>query len=432
MERNEPLLFKKHPHLKKKVPWIPLITNLPTPIDRLYKLEKFLNLEKGQIYIKRDDKNHKIYGGNKLRKLEFILGNTILKKKKKAIVTYGGIGSNHVLACAIICKMLNTPIQCNLFLYHQPLTWYVQRSLLLSDYFGARLHLGKNDISSFIKALFFWIFHHKNDFILPGGSLIFGRGTPLGMLGFIDAILELNEQIKKKVIPEPDVIYLACGTTGTAAGLVVGCKLLGLKTKVHAVAVYKDFLANASNLAKNANKAVKYLRKKDKDFPKIKITKDNFELIKGYLGSGYGVKTMKGQNAVDIVFDLEGKEKGFILDTTYTGKAMAGMFDFLKKEENRDKIVLFWNTYNSNDLYNYIKETKFDYKKLPKKFHKFFERTNFQCWQMADCPKEIRENCLAYLNYEYRFWKITECKLDDKKQKTIFEKLENMLKLDDA
>ena len=58
---------------------------------------------------------------------------------------------------------------------------------------------------------------------------------------------------------------------------------------------------------------------------------------------------------------------------------MAGMFDFLIKEENKNKIVLFWNTYNSNDLDNYIKETQFDYKKLPKKFHKFFEETKNSC-----------------------------------------------------
>jgi D-cysteine desulfhydrase len=263
MERTGPLLFKEYPRLKEKVPWIRLLSNMPTPIERLHELEKHLNMDKGQIFIKRDDKNHHIYGGNKLRKFEFIFGNAILKKKKNAIVTYGGIGTHHGLASAVLCNKFDPPLKCDLFLFNQPLTWHVQRSLLLYDYFRAKLHLGKTDIFTFIKAIFFWIFHRKYEFILPGGSLLFGRGTPLGVVGFIEAILELNEQVKKGQIPEPDLIFLASASTGTAAGLVAGCKLLGLKTKVYPVAVYKKLLANASNLARNANKALKYLHKRD-------------------------------------------------------------------------------------------------------------------------------------------------------------------------
>jgi D-cysteine desulfhydrase len=369
MTRTEPILFKHYPLLREKVPWIPLLTNTPTPVERLNNLEEYFKFI-GQIYIKRDDKNHNIYGGNKLRKFEFIFANT-LKKKKKAIVTYGGIGTHHGLASVIICNNLNPPLKCDLFLYHQPLTWHVQQSLLLFNYFGAKLHLGKTDISTFTKALFFWIFHRKFDFILP--SPIFGRGTPLGTIGFIEAIFELREQIDKGLIPEPDIIFVACGTTGTAAGLAAGCKLLGLKTRVHAVAVYKHFLANSSNLARIANKALKYLNKKDNNFPRIKISQDDFELIEGYLGSGYGSQTLKGRKAIDTIFELEGKEKGFKLEITYTGKAMAAMFDFLEKEENKSKIVLFWNTFNSNSLEKYLQKTD-DYKKLPKKFHSFFEK----------------------------------------------------------
>ncbi len=194
----------------------------------------------------------------------------------------------------------------------------------------------------------------------------------------------------------------------------------------------KDFIVNSSNLARNASKALKYLHKKDKNFPKLKVTEDDFELIKCYLGSGYGVKTIRGQKAVDTIFELEGKEKGFDLETTYTGKAMAGMFDFLIKEENKNKIILFWNTYNSNDLDNYIKETQFDYKKLPKKFHKFFEETNFQCWQITNCPDDIKMDCPAYLNHEYRFWRIIECQHDEDSKNKAYEELNNVIKLEDA
>jgi hypothetical protein len=111
---------------------------------------------------------------------------------------------------------------------------------------------------------------------------------------------------------------------------------------------------------------------------------------------------------------------------------MAAMFDYLNQEENNHKITLFWNTYNSNDLDKYLRETEFNYRKLPKKFHKFFEEKIFQCWQLNDCPKHIRVECPAYLNHEYRFWKVTECKLDKDKQDKSKAILEKIIQLEDA
>ena len=111
---------------------------------------------------------------------------------------------------------------------------------------------------------------------------------------------------------------------------------------------------------------------------------------------------------------------------------MAAMFDYLRKDENKNKKVLFWNTYNSNDLDKYLRETKFDYKKLPKEFHKFYEEKVFQCWQYGNCPEKIKVECSAYLNHEYRFWKITECKLDKEKQNLIREKVEKVIELEEA
>ena len=270
MRRKEPILFKKYPQLKEKVPWIPLLTNTPTPVERLNKLEQHFNLSEGQIYIKRDDKNHHIYGGNKLRKFEFIFGNA-LKKKKKGIVTLGGVGTNHGLACAIMCKELELPLKCDLFLFSQPNTWHVQRSLLLFDYFGAKIHPGRSDITTFIKALFFQIRKPKYYFMLSGGSPLFGFGTSLGTIGFINA--DLNCSISTS---EPDEIFIAGASTGTSAGLVAGCKLLGLKSKVNIVAVYADFIANSSAVTRNANKAIRYLNKRDKTVTRIKITVNDF------------------------------------------------------------------------------------------------------------------------------------------------------------
>jgi D-cysteine desulfhydrase len=319
-----------------------------------------------------------------------------------------------------------------LFLSLQPLTWHVQRSLLLYNYFGAKIHFTKSFELGLLKSLLFKLFHPKHFLMSIGGSPILGIGTPLGSIGFINAMFELKNQIDHGLLTEPDIIFVAAGSSGTSSGLTAGCQLLGLKTKVYAVNVSQDIVVNPKAIVKIAKKAIKYLRKRDNSVENVDITEENFDIIKGYLGSGYGIKTIKSQNAVDLIYELEGKKSDFKLETTYTGKTMAAMLDFLEKEENKSKTVLFWNTYNSNDLDKYLRETKFDYEKLPKKFHKYYENKLFQCWQLTDCPKEIKNKCPAYLNHEYRFWKVTECKLEKDTHSIIKDKLSNVIKLEET
>lgn len=430
MERKIPLLFEKYPNLKNKVPWIPLLDNIPSPIDRLSNLENYLGIQEGAIYIKRDDKDHRIYGGNKLRKFEFLFGKAVLKKRR-IMATIGSIGTNHGLACAIIAKTVTPPLKCHLFLVPQPLTWHVQRSLLLFNRFGPiKFHYAESDSKLALKLLLFKIFRPRSYIMMPGGSLFLGMGTAIGTLGFIEAALELKSQIDQKQIPEPDAIFVPGASTGTAAGLIVGCKLLGLKTKIYAVAVSAKKFASEDTIIQNCEKAIKYLVKVDNSFPNISITKDDFKMIYGYLGSNYGVVTEKSQAAVDVTMRLEGDSKGFIVETSYTGKTLAAMFDFFQSEEKKSKIVLFWNTYNSNDMDSYLKETNFDWEKLPKKLHKYYENTSFQCWQILNCPKERRENCEAYLNREYRCWKVKGCSEEERKSCKAFEKLSKVIELE--
>ncbi|MHA1292971.1 MAG: 1-aminocyclopropane-1-carboxylate deaminase/D-cysteine desulfhydrase [Promethearchaeota archaeon] len=429
MERTQPVLFEFYPNLKDKVPWIPLLTSVPTPVNRLTELEKHLNISSGQIYIKRDDKNHHIYGGNKLRKFEFIFGNA-KKKKKKGVLTFGGVGTNHGLACAIIAKQLD--LKCDLFLANQPLTWHIQRSLLLFDYFGAKLHYASKYGSLALKGLLFRIFHPKYFLMLPGGSILMGHGSPLGTVGFINAFLELKKQINNKILSQPDIIFVAGGSTGTAAGLIAGIKLMNLKIKVHVVAVSDEMFVNPKSIMVNSNKTLKYLQDLDNTIPNVKVVPEDFKVVTGYLGSEYGIKTIRGQNAVDLVMKLEGKKNNFKLETTYTGKTMAAMLDFLEKKENKSKKVLFWNTYNSNDLNKYLKETNFNYLKLPQKFHQFYQKKQFQCWQLKNCPEENKNKCESYLNEEYRCWLVKNCPIDKQKNCIIFDKLKKVIKLENA
>ena len=429
MDNSKPVLFEFYPNLEGKVPWTPILTGVPSNVDKLTELENYLKLNDGEIYIKRDDKDHNIYGGNKLRKFEFIFGE-ILKKKKKGVITLGGIGTNHGIACAIIAKELG--LKCELFLSLQPLTWHVQRSLLLYDYFGAKLHFTKIFELGLLKSWFFRVFHRKYYLMSIGGSPLLGIGTPLGSIGFINAIFELKKQIDEKILPEPEIIFVAAGSSGTAAGLTAGCNLLGMKTKIFFVNVSRDIVVSPKVIMKIGNKAIKYLRKRDKSIPDVVVTEEDFTMIKGYLGSAYGMKTIRSQKAVDLIEELEGKKREFKLETTYTGKTAAAMLDFLEKEENKSKTVLFWNTYNSNDLDKYLRETNFEYQKLPKNFHSYYTRKCFQCWQITECPENVRNKCPAYLNHEYRFWKVTECQLEESLKNKAMTHLNNIIQLEDA
>jgi len=429
MEIRKPSLFEFFPNLEGKVPWISILTGAPTKVEQLTELEKALELRNVKVYIKRDDKDHHIYGGNKLRKFEFIFGE-IMKKKKKGVITYGGIGTNHGVACAIIAKELG--LKCEFFLSLQPLTWHVQRSLLLYDHFGAKLHFTKMFELGLLKGLIFRLFHPKYYLMSIGGSPLLGIGSPLGSIGFVNAIFELKKQIDQGILEEPDIIFVAAGSTGTAAGLTAGCKIVGLKTKIYFVNVSRDIVVSPKVLISTANKAIKYLRKRDKTIPNVSVTEEDFKMIKGYLGSEYGIKTIRSQDAVDLIEEVEGKHRGFKLETTYTGKTVAAMIDYLKSKDAQQKVVLFWDTYNSNDLDSYLRETEFNYRKLPKKFHTFYEQETFQCWQIANCPEEVRKECPAYLNHEYRFWKVTECKLGETEKEKAKKYLKNVIKLEDA
>ncbi len=80
----------------------------------------------------------------------------------------------------------------------------------------------------------------------------------------------------------------------------------------------------------------------------------------------------------------------------------------------------------------YLREIEFDYEKLPKKFHKYYEKKIFQCWQLTDCPEDIRNKCPAYLNHEYRFWKIVECQLEECKKEKAIDYLSEIIQLEDA
>ncbi len=353
---HTPILFKKYPELQDRIPWINL-GNFPTPVEEMKNLES--ELKHNNLWIKRDDLSGEKYGGNKIRKLEFILAD-LLKKKKKWIMTFGGLGSNHGLATTIYARGLG--IKTVLGLIDQPVTEHVQKQLLRFHYFGAKISYAKNAPGAVLKGL--WHLVSKRgvySFYGPGGS------NKIGNLGFVEAALQLAKQVESGIMPEPEKIFLPIGSMGTYAGLAVGLKLAGMETNLVGVRVTDIGMTNEKKTAKMINETFKHLAKQSDDIPQLSVSAEEVNINHEFAGPCYGAVTKEGLDAIQLIRVSE----GIHLDTTYSGKALACMLKHIRESESSKGPILFWNTYSSVDL-DGIGVKYEDYKQLPKSFHRFF------------------------------------------------------------
>jgi D-cysteine desulfhydrase len=351
---QRPWIFELFPGLKQNVPWTPLV-NAPTPTEKLEAVSKFLGKE---VWIKRDDKTSSIYGGNKPRKLEFILAQA-LSLGRKALITGGGLGTNHGLATAIFGQEMNLDVMLGLF--PQPVTEHVRKNLLLLHAHGAETVY----FSSMLTALLYYyvierIRRRNAYFIPPGGS------SPVGTLGYVDAGLELAMQVSRGDVPLPQVIFVAAGTCGTVAGLILGLRLGGIETPVMGVQVAYGMLSNPKTVLNLARKTLRLMRSCDPSVPEVTITVDDIFFDSEHLGGGYGHPTDKGRSALGLMSEME----HIPLDLTYTAKTFGALLKYVETHPVNDP-VLFWNTFNSVDLSH--KTIGRQYHSLPRQFHRFFE-----------------------------------------------------------
>jgi D-cysteine desulfhydrase len=352
--KRRPPLFDLFPKIEAKLGWTPLVET-PTPVHRLENISALL---KGEVWIKRDDRSSSTYGGNKPRKLEFILGDA-LARGKNTLVTGGGLGTNHGLATAVFGKKLGFRVVLGLF--DQPVTEHVRKNLLLCYAHEAEMKY----LGSMLNAVVHYyvierIRQRSAYFVDPGGS------SPAGILGFVDAGLEFARQIEQKILPIPKVIYVPMGTCGTAAGLVLGLRLAGLTIKVLGIQVAPRPLANAKASLGMARKALRLMRGLDTSVPEVELKLIDFPVDGGQYGSGYGHATGAGQGAITLM----GEREMIYLDPTYTAKTFAAIIEHFRTGQVQGP-VLFWNTLNSVDLSSIGR--KVDYKSLPVSFHSFFE-----------------------------------------------------------
>jgi D-cysteine desulfhydrase len=338
MTSREPELFGRFPALRSRVPWTPL-GSFPTPARRLENLGARRGFSR--LFVKRDDLSGVIYGGNKVRKLEFVLADA-RRRSADPVITFGALGSNHVLATTIYARRLG--IRTVGILVPQPVQEYLRRNVRAGQAQGLRFEYVKSRAALLTRMLSVYARHR-----LSGSRpylLWMGGSSTLGVLGYVEAGLELAVQVERGVIPEPRYAFVPAGTGGTAAGLMVGLRLAGLKTTAVAVRVIERELTNEHTVAFLARRTHGYLARIDPSIPEARFEAGDVVMLHGFAGSRYARFTRQGVRALELVRELE----GLSLEGTYSAKAAAGMFHFLRSSVRTHTPVVFINTHNSAPL----------------------------------------------------------------------------------
>lgn len=168
-------------------------------------------------------------------------------------------------------------------------------------------------------------------------------------------------------MPEPDLIYVACGTMDTAAGLILGLKAAGLRCRVVSVQVTGGGYVNAEGMARLINRTGSLLHSLDDSFSRFELLPSEIDVRRGYLGERYAQFTEEGMEAVGLMKQCE----NIMLEGTYTGKTLAALVDDVRSGMTQGKTMLFWNTVNSRDSSDVV--ASINYHDLPDEFHHYFE-----------------------------------------------------------
>jgi 1-aminocyclopropane-1-carboxylate deaminase/D-cysteine desulfhydrase-like pyridoxal-dependent ACC family enzyme len=335
-------------NLFSRFPRAPL-AELPTPVVKLSRIGHTVGHDR--LFMKRDDLSGPVYGGNKIRKLEFLLG-AALAGGHKTVITYGAAGSNHALATAICCRQLGLK-EISILAPQEP-TDHVRKNLLMGLVSGAELHLCA-DFKNFPEATAeiaarFTKADGIEPYIIPAGGT-----NSTGALGFVKAAVELAEQLR------PDVIYIPLGTGGTHAGLLTGFLLAGIRPRIEAIRVISPDFRNETHIKALCDGLCAKLGIPDR------VADEDIIIREDFFGAGYGIPTPAGREAVELFQTAE----NVYLENTYTGKTVAALLHDLRSGALDGQTVLYWNTLNSRDFSS--KTAGADFHRLPPAFHPYFE-----------------------------------------------------------
>lgn len=296
--------------------------HLPTPIEELSRLTEYLNGPK--ILVKRDDQTGLAFGGNKTRKLEFLIAEA-LEQGARTLISGGALQSNHCRQTAAAAARfgLGCILVLNGEMPDQP-----SANLLLDQLFGAQIVTiaDRKERDRILRETF-------DKAVTDGGKpylVPYGGSSPTGALGYAFA---MEEFMKQNV--DPDWIVFGTSSGGTHAGLVLGQRVFGYRGKVLGISIdeSEDWLkSRVSALASDAS---------EKIGERVGFTRDDVLANEEYCRAGYGVLTDAEREAVRLFARYE----GLLLDPVYTGRAAAGMIDLIRQGFfKRDETILFWHT----------------------------------------------------------------------------------------
>ena len=350
-------LYARYPQLATSLPRLPLYHG-PSPVAELTQLGG------KPVWVKNDGLYGTVYGGNKPRKLEFILPD-VRSTGASTIVTFGGLGTHHGLATALYARQQG--LRTVLLLLDQPVDDVVRRELCWFQEAGAVLHYTATVRRTRLLALPIFLRYidwrrRKLPYLLPPGG-----STALSSVGYVNAALELADQVAAGELPEPKTVVVALGSAGTAAGLALGLRLAGLSSRLVAVRVSDVLALTAGRVARLANATAGLMRRRGADLPSAEVEPAAITVVSDWLGQGYGHSTPEGERARTLL-----QEKcGLSLDLTYTAKTVAALLALL--EDGRlEGPTLYWHTYNAL-LPPFPEPGPDDYRRLPRAFHRFFE-----------------------------------------------------------
>lgn len=346
-------LSHDYPTIGKRLPTLPLAA-LPTPVS-LAKL--VLASTEHDIAIKHDDVTGSHYGGNKVRKLEYVLARA-RDRGAKRIATFGAVGSNHAVATALYAGLCD--FECTCFLSHQSLKPELGRALRFHQQHGTEVvHFAATRARRV--AMYRKYLQGRDAWVIPiGGS------SWLGSIGFVNASLELAAQIRAGEIPAPERVYVALGTMGTAVGLALGFALAGIDIEVQAIRVTDPQYSNEAAAGHLLAKTAQLMHHYDASIPANINANARLICRDEFFAGGYG----RSNDVTDAAVKIANEQLNLNLESTYTGKTMAAMLHDLRAGYRAP--VLFWNTYNSRplDIDNSLEP---DFDVMPREFARYFD-----------------------------------------------------------
>lgn len=342
--QSRDLILPPQPPLPECMAGIPRIrlANLPTPLQEMRRLSAAIGGPK--LYIKRDDLTGLAGGGNKTRKLEFIIPNS-LEKGLDCLITAGGPQSNHCRQTAAAASRCG--LECHLIFSGGPPS-RMEGNLLLDQLLGATIHWAQKrpreklmvKVASDLQAA------GRRPAIIPvGGS------NRIGALGYALAFVELKNQLEAADLPI-DTIVFATSSGGTQAGLILGAALTGFSGRILGISI--DQVADEDSSFKFRERVAQIANEAAGDLHlPYRFEVDDVEVVYDFLGEGYGVIGTLEVEALRLLARTE----GILAGPVYTGRALGGLLEMIRQRRfETGETVLFWHTGDDCTLHAYVEK----------------------------------------------------------------------------